>query len=86
MAHNRIDGLVEQLHSQGFDQSYHVISAGYQPRQRVHSARVKCSQCEALVICGVPAHETGCPNTVYECKGCSGTVARAGAYCQECSQ
>jgi hypothetical protein len=26
------------------------------------SFRVRCSQCEALVINGVPCHETGCPN------------------------
>lgn len=27
------------------------------------SYRVKCDQCEALVINGVPCHEQGCPNT-----------------------
>jgi len=24
--------------------------------------RVRCSQCEALVINGIPCHERGCPN------------------------
>lgn len=24
--------------------------------------RVKCSQCEAIVINGIPCHELGCPN------------------------
>ena len=24
--------------------------------------RIRCSQCEALVISGVPCHERGCPN------------------------
>ena len=24
--------------------------------------RIRCSQCAALVINGIPCHETGCPN------------------------
>jgi len=31
--------------------------------------RVRCSQCEALVINGSPCHETGCPNTVRDDDG-----------------
>jgi hypothetical protein len=27
-----------------------------------HRYRIRCSQCEALVINGVPCHERGCPN------------------------
>ena len=27
-----------------------------------HRYRVRCSQCEVLVIMGVACHETGCPN------------------------
>lgn len=26
--------------------------------------RVKCPQCEVLVVNGVPCHESGCPNRV----------------------
>lgn len=29
---------------------------------RFSGVRIKCSQCEALVINGVPTHEHGCPN------------------------
>lgn len=41
----------------GFDESYYV-------RLGEDSYwRPKCSQCQALVINGVPCHETGCPNS-----------------------
>ena len=38
----------------GFDQAKHI------PFTKTY--RIKCSQCEALVINGVPCHETGCPH------------------------
>ena len=43
---------VEVLRRKGFDLSKY--DRGYQ------TWRVKCSACEALVINGVPCHETGC--------------------------
>jgi hypothetical protein len=44
----------ERLRNLGFDLStYDRMSRSY---------RVRCSQCEALVINGVPCHERGCPN------------------------
>jgi hypothetical protein len=43
---------VAKLRRLGFDQS--TYSKG--------SWRVRCSQCEALVINGHPTHEHGCPN------------------------
>ena len=45
---------------------------------------VGCSQCNSLVINGVAAHELGCPNKTYECKGCNNPVSRRGAYCEGC--
>lgn len=45
---------------------------------------VQCSQCVAAVINGIACHETGCPNQRHECKGCNATVARKGAYCEDC--
>ena len=45
--------LTIQLKRRGFDQTYKIRNGGY---------RVKCSQCEALVINGVATHETGCIN------------------------
>lgn len=42
------------LKRRGFDKSYYDRSA------RV--LRVHCSECEALVIQGVPCHERHCPN------------------------
>lgn len=46
-----LDGAYEQ----GFDKSYISLEDGV-------SVRIRCSQCDALVIQGVPCHETGCPN------------------------
>lgn len=43
-----------ELIMQGFDLS--------RPNPSDNTIRVRCSQCEALVINGVPCHETGCPN------------------------
>lgn len=39
--------------------------AGFDQSRRNYSTKgwtVRCSQCEALVICGHPTHERGCPN------------------------
>ena len=46
----------QQLHDQGFDLSENVLFT--------KQFRVRCSQCEAAVINGVPCHENGCPNQV----------------------
>ncbi len=48
----RLKRLRDSLRAQGFDES----------RRSGESYRVRCSQCEALVINGIPAHEQGCPN------------------------
>lgn len=47
---------VQRLRDQGFDRSYVV------PFERAW--KVRCSQCEALVINGIPTHERTCPNEV----------------------
>ena len=39
---------------QGFDRTAHI------PFTKRY--RIRCSQCEALVINNLPCHETGCPN------------------------
>lgn len=43
----------DYLRNQGFDKS---------ERDENGEWRVRCSQCEALVINGVACHEAGCPN------------------------
>lgn len=63
------------LHTQGFDRSC-ILREGF--------LKVRCSQCEATFVNGIPCHETGCPNTVHECKGCNNPVVRKGAYCEDC--
>lgn len=61
----------------GFDQSQHVPFTKHY--------RVRCSQCQSLVINGVPTHETGCPNATKGCKGCDAVIpARGPAYCNDC--
>lgn len=48
------------LHERGFDRS---SASGRDESGRFSRAiRVKCSQCEAAVINGVPCHEQRCPN------------------------
>ena len=49
------------------------------------SWRVRCSQCEAMCINGVPCHESGCPNEKHECSGCGNIVLKGVKYCEECA-
>lgn len=42
-----------------------LVAMGFDQAEYNRSAkcwRVRCSQCEVLVINGHPTHETGCPN------------------------
>jgi hypothetical protein len=67
------------LTARGFDKSSKVRGS-IPPR-----FRVGCSQCEALVINGVPTHEHGCPNATHECKGCNAIVPHRQTYCEDCN-
>ena len=62
------------LQARGFDRSYR--SGKY--------VEVQCSQCEAIVINGVPCHESSCPNEVHECHGCNTLIPARQRYCAEC--
>ena len=46
--------LGRKLRQLGFDKTYYNRKEGHY--------EVRCSQCEATVINGVPCHEHGCPN------------------------
>ena len=68
----------------GFDGAEHIPFT-----KRYH---ISCSQCEALVINGIPTHETGCPHQSVECEGCGQDFPKrnaqrmtSGYYCQDCS-
>ena len=63
------------LAARGFDESYR--SGRYW--------RVKCSQCEAHAINGIPCHEHGCPNAKHECKGCATWIPARHTYCADCA-
>lgn len=72
---------LEQLHERGFDQSAHEAS---------HDAnktgfKVKCSQCDALCINGVPCHEEGCPNQTHECAECDTQIPKRQRLCESCA-
>lgn len=59
MKGNWMNKGLERLRRDGFDQSRLERSTGY--------LTVRCSQCEAAVICGVACHEQGCPNAKNPC-------------------
>lgn len=67
---------LSNLVAAGFDRSQHV------PFTRTY--RVGCSSCAALVINGVPSHETGCPQATHECAGCNARVPVRVRYCGDC--
>jgi len=46
--------------------------------------KVRCSQCEALVINETPCHETGCPHATHECAGCNERVPVRQRWCADC--
>lgn len=66
-----------ELRRLGFTNSLHV------PFTKQY--RVRCTSCEALVICGIPCHETGCPEAVHECAGCNELIPTTRHYCGSCS-
>jgi len=57
----RLASELDSLLSRGFDNT----------RVYPNSLAPRCSQCEALVINGIAAHEPSCPNAVHECRGCN---------------
>lgn len=60
---------LDELHQHGFDASSEDDNYDRDDCTRLHIS-VHCSQCEALVLNGVPTHEHGCPNTPYHCREC----------------
>lgn len=48
------------LLDRGFDASYRLERDEY--GRFTSAVRVRCSQCDALVINGIACHETGCPH------------------------
>ena len=68
---------LEMLYERGFDQSEAATEGD--------GFVVRCSQCEALVINGVPTHERGCPNQVGECEECGGIAPHGHKVCEDCA-
>lgn len=66
--------MLQRLVEQGFDQSAAGGASTYQ---------VSCSQCAALVINGVPAHERGCRNATASCGWCGGQAPAGSRFCDE---
>jgi hypothetical protein len=67
----------------------HLVSLGFDLTERHkgsrHCLRIKCSQCRAFTVNGVPCHERGCRNEMKECDGCGNIVPRNQKYCQDCT-
>lgn len=67
--------VAERLEALGFDLSKPAPDGSWQ---------VACSCCEALAINGLPCHETGCPNSKHECRGCDALIPMNQRYCGDC--
>ena len=62
-----------------------LIALGFDLSEREHKRiRVRCSQCAALFLNGIPCHESGCVNEMHECRGCNAIVPRNVKYCSDC--
>mgnify|MGYP001617178391 FL=1 len=70
---------LDRFRQQGFNRSY-----AQSANPSSHLVMPRCSQCEVLVINGVASHETGCPNAMHACKGCSDLVSMRQTYCADC--
>jgi hypothetical protein len=69
--------MLNTLIENGFDESYEKGSKVYP----------KCSSCQVAAINGVACHETGCPNTTYECSECSfGRTKYRKGVCEGCME
>lgn len=66
---------LDTLTALGFDRSARFGERRY---------AVGCSQCEALVINGVPTHESGCPHATRECRGCNNRIPARQTWCEDC--
>lgn len=66
---------LNELRRRGFDRS-RCLFGNY--------LRLRCSQCEAVFLNGVPCHEFGCPNATGECTECGGIVPKHIRMCDEC--
>jgi hypothetical protein len=47
---------------------------------------VKCSQCAAAVISGVPCHEIGCPHQTGRCAECDAIIPHTRHLCADCAE
>jgi hypothetical protein len=70
---NKLIPIKKNAIAAGFDESY--IKDKF--------VKIKCSQCNALVLQGIACHEDHCPNTKYRCRGCYTWIEYYG-YCQDC--
>lgn len=73
-----LDARIQELEAKGFDACGPLDTGG---------VRVGCTRCDALVINGVPCHESGCVNQMRECSGCSNLIPalRFRRFCDDCA-
>lgn len=73
---------LKQLIDYGFDTSEHFNDHTHDDDQGYNKAG--CSQCQVMVINGIPCHETGCPNQTHECQECMTQIKKGRRICDEC--
>jgi hypothetical protein len=66
------------LYSLGFDRS----TGSFSNPDHNH---VGCSQCQALVINGIPTHEHGCPHATAHCRECDAVIPNRQRLCEDCA-
>jgi hypothetical protein len=72
MASSKTAQLLQTAIAEGFDQS--VPIGRDNDGQFARGIRVRCSQCEALVLQGTACHEHGCPNIARACRECGNVI------------
>lgn len=81
MSTTTLQTRLAELLAYGFDGSQILESDAEKP-----AVYVKCSQCAACAINGVPCHEKGCPNSTRECRECETRIPACDRLCDSCAE
>lgn len=78
MTNNTTVETLRELEAHGFDRSAEL-------QDSPGKYRVRCSECDALVVQGVATHERGCPNRTHECAECWTQIPAGQRICEDCA-
>lgn len=67
---------------------YYTETLGFDlsTREGRTQTHIRCSQCQAATINGVPCHETGCPNRRGKCRECDFPIRAYLRICESCEE